>query len=100
MEYFAHNPCVMNTLQTVACRKLMKTRILRAGKGAGDYKEEQLTADVYDDRNAASIPEFTSAWANSAATRTPFMIAFSFDDPWPMIHTPRTPSNTAPPYSE
>jgi hypothetical protein len=30
----------------------------------------------------------------------PFMMAFSFDEPWPTMQTPRTPSSGAPPYSE
>ena len=46
------------------------------------------------------MPELTSAWANSAATRMPFMTAFSLDEPWPTMQTPRTPSSGAPPYSE
>ena len=46
------------------------------------------------------MPELTSAWANSAATRMPFMIARSFEEPWPTMQTPRTPSSGAPPYSE
>src|SRR2546422_6895562 len=37
--------------------------------------------------------------ANSAATRIAFLIAFAFDDPCVMKHTPFTPSNGAPPYS-
>jgi hypothetical protein len=49
--------------------------------------------------SAASIPAFTSAEANSAATRIPFITALSFEDPCPTMHTPRTPSIGAPPYS-
>ena len=43
------------------------------------------------------MPELTSAWANSAATRMPFMTAFSLEEPWPTMQTPRTPSRGAPP---
>ena len=34
---------------------------------------------------ACSMAELTSAWANSAATRMPFMMAFSLEEPWPTI---------------
>src|SRR5207249_1558277 len=37
--------------------------------------------------------------ANSAATRIAFLIAFAFDEPWVIKHTPLTPSKGAPPYS-
>jgi hypothetical protein len=33
MEYFGRKPFVMNSLQTVAARKHLKGRSLRAGKG-------------------------------------------------------------------
>src|SRR6266576_3846425 len=37
--------------------------------------------------------------ANSAATRIAFLIAFAFEEPWVIKHTPLTPSKGAPPYS-
>ena len=47
-----------------------------------------------------SIFSFTRPSANSAATRMAFLMALAFDPPWQMMHTPRTPSRGAPPYSE
>ena len=38
--------------------------------------------------SAASMPALTSALANSAATRMPFMMARSFDEPCPTITGP------------
>ena len=49
--------------------------------------------------NSRSIASFTLPSANSAATRTAFLMAFVFDDPWVMMHTPLMPSSGAPPYS-
>src|SRR5580658_1425489 len=49
--------------------------------------------------NSRSIVSLTLPSANSAATRTAFLMAFVFDDPWVMMHTPFTPSRGAPPYS-
>src|ERR1035441_4329467 len=51
-------------------------------------------------RRAASMWELTSAWANSAATRIPFITAFWLEEPWPTMQTPRTPSRGSPIYSE
>lgn len=34
-----------------------------------------------EESSAASMPALTSAWANSAATRMPFMTAFSLEEP-------------------
>src|SRR5207302_105963 len=46
-----------------------------------------------------SILSFIRNSANSAATRIAFLIAFAFDEPWVMKHTPLTPNKGAPPYS-
>ena len=48
-------------------------------------------------RSAASIWALTLAWATSAVTRMPFMMARSLELPWPMAQTPRTPRSGAPP---
>src|SRR5271154_2734533 len=47
--------------------------------------------------SSRSIVSFTRPSANSAATRTAFLMALVFDDPCVMMHTPFTPSNGAPP---
>jgi hypothetical protein len=49
--------------------------------------------------NSRSMASFTLPSANSAATRTAFLMAFVFDEPWVMMQTPFTPSSGAPPYS-
>src|SRR5271169_1262226 len=50
--------------------------------------------------SSCSIFSFTRARASPAATRIAFFMAFAFDLPCEITHTPRTPSNGAPPYSE
>src|SRR4051794_32159434 len=50
--------------------------------------------------NSSSIRWLTRHSENSLATRMAFLIALAFDRPWQIMHTPRTPSNGAPPYSE
>src|SRR5580698_10428887 len=49
--------------------------------------------------NSRSMVSLTFPSANSAATRTAFLIAFVFDEPWVMMLTPFTPNSGAPPYS-
>ena len=51
-------------------------------------------------RSSSSMRWFTFPCENSAATRIALRIAFAFARPWLMMHTPRTPSSGAPPYSE
>ena len=64
------------------------------------HRAKQSFKSLYLKDMGNDRPEFTSAWANSAATRMPFMIAFSLEEPWPTMQTPRTPRRGAPPYSE
>jgi hypothetical protein len=47
--------------------------------------------------SSRSIVSFTLPSANSDATRTAFLMAFVFDDPCVMMHTPFIPSSGAPP---
>src|SRR5208282_1726673 len=49
--------------------------------------------------SSRSMASLTLPSANSAATRTAFLMALVFDDPCVMMHTPFTPSSGAPPYS-
>src|ERR1019366_10636272 len=46
--------------------------------------------------SSRSMVSFTLPSANSAATRTAFLMAFVFDDPCVMMHTPFMPSSGAP----
>src|SRR5579859_63129 len=57
---------------------------------------ESYTVPTGAGRTAASprsIDPLIPRSENSAATRTAFLIALAFDEPWVMMHAPFTPSN-------
>ena len=66
-------------------------------KGSRPYP--YVVAVALSPASSRSMVSFTLPSANSAATRTAFFMAFVFDDPWVMMHTPLMPSSGAPPYS-
>src|SRR5579884_1350405 len=58
------------------------------------------TRDSLQRASSSSMRWLILPAANSAATRIVFLIAFALERPCVIMHTPVTPSNGAPPYSE
>src|SRR5581483_5697354 len=98
-KFFSHANGLRSLAGKQECNRVNSHNLILKMTSNKGRTTQPLTPAACAAPNSFAIESLMRCSANSAATRIAFLMAFAFDDPCVMKHTPFTPNSGAPPYS-